>query len=183
MVKFLEANVLLALIYTCVFFVCPTCGSSAYTVYLCIPLWSILCSIWWHDCFWWYKKPLGLQLLHVRCLKNRSSTTNTQGSALHSFVIFILVPVAVTEYTQWIHCCVTCTPITLFPVLCGLRMTFHLHCTSFLYLFDSGWNQNTFWIKKCLKNCPITSMPISLVVIVFFSCYKNICNVNCGSIG
>ena len=68
---------------------------------------------------------------------------------------------------------------TLFPVLCGPQMTFHLHCTSFLYIFDSGWNQNTFWIKKCLKNCPITSMPISLVVIVFFSCYKNICNINC----
>lgn len=131
MVKFLEANVLLALIYICVFFICPTCGSSAYAVYLCIPLWSILCSIWWHDCFWWYKKPLGLQLLHVQCLKNRSSTTNTQGSALYSFVIFILVPVAVTEYTQWIHCCVTCTPIP--SSLCSVVRKWPFICTALAF--------------------------------------------------
>lgn len=45
-------------------------------------------------------KSLGLQLLHVQCLKNRSSTTNTQGSALRSFVVFILVPAAITESMQ-----------------------------------------------------------------------------------
>lgn len=162
MVKFLEANALLALIYTFVFFVCPTCGPSVYAVHLCIPLWSILCSIWWHNCFWGYKKSLGLQLLHVQCLKNRSSTTNTQGSALHGFVIFTLVPAAITESMQWIHCGVMCTSITLFLCAVVCEMTFHLHCASFLHLFDSGWNQNTFWIKKCLKNCSITSMPISL---------------------
>lgn len=45
-------------------------------------------------------KSLGLQLLHVQCLKNRSSTANTQGPALRSFVVFMLVPAAITESMQ-----------------------------------------------------------------------------------
>lgn len=161
MVKFLEANVLLALIHTFVFSLYPTCGSSVYAVQLCIPLWPILCSIWWHD-FWWYKKSLGLQLLLVQCLKNRSSTTNTQGSAPCSLLLLFWCQLL------WLRTCnesiaalcALLSPSSLSSVVC--EMTFHLHCISFLYLFDSGWNQNTFWIKKCLKISPITSMPISL---------------------
>lgn len=166
MVKFLEANALLALIYTFVFFLCPSCGSSVYAVHLCIPLWSILCSIWWHNCFWWYKKSLGLQLLHVQCSKNRSSTTSTQGSALHSFVIFILVPAASTEDMQWIHHCVMCTSITLFPVLWSVKWP--LICTtlvSYTSLILDGIRTHSE-LRSAWKTVPLPQR------LFLFSCYS-----------
>lgn len=129
--------------------------------------------------FWWYKKSLGLQLLFVQCLKNRFSTTNTQGFA--RVVCYFYFGASCCD---WVHAmnplllCALLSPSSLsslwsakWPFICTALV-------SYTSLILNGIRTHSE-LRSVWKLSHYLNAYFSLVVIVFFSCYKIPVNFNC----